>query len=467
MNSTKYRMGSRKASSLSLVLVLCLTGLFLFQEHVSADFEDTGYGARPIAMGNAFTAIADDVDAVYYNPAGLSRLGQMQLLSGYGRLYWGLTDGSDLGNGLIAYGQPLGKFGSIAVSYLNSSLPDYYAENTFTFGWGAHFGPLLKMPLSLGLSAKLLNKMYTANDYTENGVLETGFLTGQKDQVFKDGYGKTAFGIDFGLLYDIGDEWSIGLALLNINQPHTDLQDTDTRLASLTRMGFSWHKPEVALTGDLQMKAQDIALSFGGERWFFRQALGVRGGLCFGSRELANLAVGASYGHRVFRVDYAFLYPLAGIRGTAGSHRLSLLFRFGPTASITAPEIPGIVIPGRTGLTAEAKEKLMRNYYSNGLEYYYNGQYEKAIEMWEKIQELEPGHQQSLERIKRAKEMLGLSEEERKLRFMKECYGLGTSYFQRGDYEKAIKEFEKILAIDPNHAQSKRMLERCRDAIRE
>lgn len=35
-------------------------------------------GARPAAMGEAFSAVADDAHAVFYNPAGLARLGKIE-----------------------------------------------------------------------------------------------------------------------------------------------------------------------------------------------------------------------------------------------------------------------------------------------------------------------------------------------------------------------------------------------------
>lgn len=34
----------------------------------------THYGVRPLAMGNAYVAVADDYNAIFYNPAGLARL---------------------------------------------------------------------------------------------------------------------------------------------------------------------------------------------------------------------------------------------------------------------------------------------------------------------------------------------------------------------------------------------------------
>lgn len=39
-----------------------------------AEFLKIGAGARPTAMGGAFVAVADDVNAAYYNPAGLALL---------------------------------------------------------------------------------------------------------------------------------------------------------------------------------------------------------------------------------------------------------------------------------------------------------------------------------------------------------------------------------------------------------
>src|SRR5690349_9080042 len=64
---------------------------------VRAAFEDNGTGARPTGLGNAYTALADDVLALYYNPAGLARVQQVEASSEYSRLYNGLSDGSRIG----------------------------------------------------------------------------------------------------------------------------------------------------------------------------------------------------------------------------------------------------------------------------------------------------------------------------------------------------------------------------------
>src|ERR1035438_3781461 len=39
-----------------------------------AEFLKIGPGARPVGMGEAFTGVADDIHAIYWNPAGLGTL---------------------------------------------------------------------------------------------------------------------------------------------------------------------------------------------------------------------------------------------------------------------------------------------------------------------------------------------------------------------------------------------------------
>ncbi len=49
-------------------------------------FETYGFGSRPISMGGAYTAVADDFGATYYNPAGLPQIGQVDMGVGMGFL---------------------------------------------------------------------------------------------------------------------------------------------------------------------------------------------------------------------------------------------------------------------------------------------------------------------------------------------------------------------------------------------
>ena len=65
----------------SLVLVL-MGGIAVAEEVTSApDPAGTAYGARPLGMGGAFVSLADDTNAVFMNPAGLSSLGDWSITS--------------------------------------------------------------------------------------------------------------------------------------------------------------------------------------------------------------------------------------------------------------------------------------------------------------------------------------------------------------------------------------------------
>jgi len=61
----------------ALLLALCLLWAGLqasFAQdmaHIPAAFVDIGFGARPLGMGSAFVALANDVHAILWNPAGL------------------------------------------------------------------------------------------------------------------------------------------------------------------------------------------------------------------------------------------------------------------------------------------------------------------------------------------------------------------------------------------------------------
>ena len=66
---------------IAIILSLCgsfyaLTGT----EGVGIPILDLDLGARPLGMGGAFVAVANDGNAGYWNPAGLSQLQNISIL---------------------------------------------------------------------------------------------------------------------------------------------------------------------------------------------------------------------------------------------------------------------------------------------------------------------------------------------------------------------------------------------------
>lgn len=53
----------------------------------TAAFLDIGVGARALGMGGAYTALADDANAIYWNPAGLSNLEKREFTASHAEMF--------------------------------------------------------------------------------------------------------------------------------------------------------------------------------------------------------------------------------------------------------------------------------------------------------------------------------------------------------------------------------------------
>ena len=70
--------------TLAVILVLASQAAWAAE---TASFLNIGVGARALGMGGAYTALADDVNAVYWNAAGLSRLENREFTASHAEMY--------------------------------------------------------------------------------------------------------------------------------------------------------------------------------------------------------------------------------------------------------------------------------------------------------------------------------------------------------------------------------------------
>lgn len=93
----------RRLSLLAAVLVgAALPGAALADKYAGA-FMENGGGARALGMGAAFTAVADDPSATFWNPAGLATVTRRELLLMHSERFGDLVD-----RDFAAYVQPVG-----------------------------------------------------------------------------------------------------------------------------------------------------------------------------------------------------------------------------------------------------------------------------------------------------------------------------------------------------------------------
>lgn len=77
-----------------------------------------GFGARPLAMGGAFVAVADDATAGFYNPAGLTQI----TMRTFGAFYRKITLDRKLT--YVTYAQPIRNEASISLAWVNAGVSD-------------------------------------------------------------------------------------------------------------------------------------------------------------------------------------------------------------------------------------------------------------------------------------------------------------------------------------------------------
>jgi hypothetical protein len=94
----------------------------------SSKFLSIGIGPRANAMGGAFTSIANDAEALYWNPAGIAAIYQNQALFTYTKLF------ADIHLNYFGLVIPVGEIGNFGISVTALSVGDmeitteYYPE---------------------------------------------------------------------------------------------------------------------------------------------------------------------------------------------------------------------------------------------------------------------------------------------------------------------------------------------------
>jgi len=267
---------------------------------------DLDNGARPLAMGGAFTGLADDENALFYNPAGLAHLGIETLFSSLYEGHFGLTDygqivvaGRRMGLGVLLFnsrpivqrderGDDVGQF-----TYAAVGLAGAYA---ITLGEL----PALGIPAGLdrlALGARL--KLYRV-------------------KALKPGSGAT-LALDPALLFDFGklelgglklESLRLGLVLENLlgipmefGSGHREPWPPGFRLGGSLMVRGLIAAADLESNGTFHLgveyRLMELAIS-----GFDHGMLSLRGGLVLGRR--ASFTAGLGLKLKSFQLDYAF-----------------------------------------------------------------------------------------------------------------------------------------------------------------
>lgn len=313
------------------IIGLLAAGLFLTAQARAADFSSSaqgttaaqflelGVGARAVAMGEAYSAVADDASALYWNPAGLTgisnRSATLMHAAYLGTSYFDYASyGQNLGS-KGAFGAGLQYFSAGGITQTDTTGTDVGSFNPYDLAFSLGYayklnglGPRVLDGYSFGLAAKFIQSKILTTAQTEAvdfGVLSPAYLNDRLRLAFTmtnlggtmrfDAYNENLpLNLKLGSSYKIRDGW---LAAMDVDFPRGD-------------------DPYVALGTEYQL-ATSGPWKFAGRAGFNSQTIGSIDGF-------TGLSVGIGIGYSRLAVDYAFV-PLGGV---GQAHRLSLTCSF-------------------------------------------------------------------------------------------------------------------------------------------
>lgn len=270
---------------LSFLILITLLLYYFISCLYSAAFDRISIGARPIGMGGAFTAVSDDGNAVYWNPAGLGKIKTRQLNAMHQDLF-----GLGLINyDFIGYIKPKMGKGTLGFSWIRFGTSNDvefmdYSENTYIFSYG--------VPLPANMFAGVNIKYYYVN-YDEKA---------------------TGFGADIGILREYMDGMvTIGAVCQDVNRPEirwtTGVKD---KLPINLRVGVAYMPVEpltIAVDIDKLNHTEQYdspELHVGSELWFYRKIIAIRMGYINQEPGEWNFSTGVGFQYNKIRFDYAY-----------------------------------------------------------------------------------------------------------------------------------------------------------------
>ncbi|MEO0206050.1 MAG: PorV/PorQ family protein [candidate division WOR-3 bacterium] len=306
---------SQIPNSVSLLTFYFLLSTFIFAQDGGLPGAVLNYGMSPrtTAMGKAFTGLADDAEAIYYNPAGLAQLYSHNMKSSYLELY-----GHQLG--YLGYALPTRRYGTFGgnIIHLRSKGIDSRDENMNPYG-----------TYYFSQSCLLLSYAYLASNALSIGT-NLKFFTSKIAQ-----YGSVGIGGDAGIFLFPRHNYTFGVSVQNILGPKLQyLDDGETEEFPVTfRFGgaIKLYQGRAVIVGDLVknlLEYSSVKPHLGFEFTPVYPILIIRAG--FDENTLnAGLGVRKFFGTMSVGVDYAIEFHHKSSYLLPYQHKIGIFIEFG------------------------------------------------------------------------------------------------------------------------------------------
>lgn len=411
--------------NLKRMFIMILLCLFLKPLPMSAASGDAGtegpfaFGveARAISLGRAYTGVAEDASAVYWNPGALAYLEQKEFSSLYVPLYAG-TD-----YGFLAFVYPVSGFGTLGLGLLGISVRDIPKTDEYD----NNLGEFSDLQLQLSIS---YSRVWWRNIAAGLNVLLYHHML--------DTYNGTGIGLEAGVYYDAREflpNLTLGLKATNALSPRVtlisepDLYPLNLRLGAAYRYALDQaenHRLLLSLEGE-KSEFANFRIHAGFEYLFFK-LFALRAGW-----DHDHLTTGAGVTYEGWRMDYAL--TLQGANGL--NHLFSLGWRFGKSLSAEA-------LQERQKILSELKVVMSRQYNQKGLKYLQAKNYKAAMDEFENALSWIEKSTEISNNFQKAQQSWNRKLAEKK-------YQAGRRHFKKKAYIEALLAWRETAKLQPGY----------------
>jgi hypothetical protein len=271
------------------------------------DFLKISQGARAAAMGDSFVGLSNDVNATYWNPAGIAQIESSEFVANYTVWF------ESISRGYLGYVCPKSKFGALgfSVNYLFTNIESRVEEDDDNY--------------DLKTVGNVVATIAYSKKVSEKVMVGSGLKYINEDLYLESISG---LAVDFGGLYKINNKLSAGLSIQNIGIQLTN--SNREKLPVLLRAGIAKTNNKLTLLSDFYLSLIDTtsSLSMGSEyrlNNFFYPRIGYKYRI---SNTNASVLSGVSGGFGLSYLKYKFDYAIVSYGSVGLTHRLDFIVKF-------------------------------------------------------------------------------------------------------------------------------------------